>query len=246
MNMWQRIIGLCSLMLVTSLCELQNAKAQSRSESADDCGAEICLQTGVSNWQAEPSDYCGSGVCLQDKLENLVSLDWDGMTGGQDSLIVADVNPFIGLTDAEYQRLRELGDDDIEEQVQLLGKVRVSCQSESFSLSLNVPGRDIVDVVFGTPLVENGGSQPFQVIRIDRTYRSLPGGSMGWWIRWLSYRYPGIVLLEGAPTAFASYEMGLYLGKVVLYDTEFQYGQPADYGRHPDCPGRSLSSVENL
>ena len=238
MKMRQRIDGLCWLTLFMSLCQLQTAESQSRSEPEGDCGAEICLQSGVSNWQAEPSDYCGSGVCLQDTLESLVTLDWDGVTDGHDSLIVADANPFIGLTDAEYQRLRELGDDDVEEQVQLLGKVRVSCQIGSFSLSLNVPGRDIVDVVFGTPLVSNGGSQQFQVIRIDRTYRSLPGGSMGWWIRWLSYRYPGIVLLEGAPTAFANYEMGLYLGKVVLFDKEFQYGQPADYGRHPDCPGR--------
>lgn len=238
MKMRQRIDGLCCLTLFMSLCQLQTAVSQSRSEPEGDCGAEICLQSGVSNWQAEPSDYCGSGVCLQDTLESLVTLDWDGVIAGHDSLIVADANPFIGLTDAEYQRLRELGDDDVEEQVQLLGKVRVSCQIGNFSLSLNVPGRDIVDVVFGTPLVGSGGSLPFQVIRIDRTYRSLPGGSMGWWIRWLSYRYPGIVLLEGAPTAFANYEMGLYLGKVVLFDKEFQYGQPADYGRHPDCPGQ--------
>ncbi len=109
--------------LVLSLCHLQTAEPQSRAEPSEDCGADICLQTGSSNWQYKPSDYCGSGVCLQDRLESLVSLNWVRMTAGQDSLIVADANPFIGLTDAEYQRLRELGDDDVEEQVQLLGKV---------------------------------------------------------------------------------------------------------------------------
>ncbi len=236
--MRQRISDLCCLMFVMSLCQLQTAESQSRLEPSEECGAEICLQTGTANWQYEPSGYCGSGVCLQDRLESLVSLNWDRMTAGQDSVTVADANPFIGLTDAEYQRLRELGNDDVEEQVQLLGKVRVSCQIGEFSLSLDVPGRDLVDVVFGTPLEGNGGSQQFQVIRIDRTYRSIPGGSMGWWIRWLNYRYPGIVLMEGSPTAFANYEMGLYIGKVVLYDTEFQFGQPADYGRHSDCAGR--------
>ncbi len=224
--------------LVLSLCHLQTAVSQSRSEPSEDCGAEICLQTGSSNWQYKPSDYCGSGVCLQDRLESLESLNWVRMTAGQDALIVADANPFIGLTDAEYQRLRDLGDDDVDEQVQLLGKVRVSCQIEEFSISLDVPGRDLVDVVFGTPLAGNGGTQQFQVIRIDRTYRSIAGSSMGWWIRWLNYRYPGIVLMEDSPTALANYQMGLYVGKVVLYDTGFQYGQPADYGRHPDCVTR--------
>ena len=233
--MRQRISAPCCLMLVMGLCELQTAESQSRSEPVENCGAEICLQSGFSNWQYQPSDYCGSEVCLQDSLASLVSLNWTRMTAGQDSLIVADTNPFIGLTDAEYQRLRELGDDDIEERVQLLGKVRVSCQIGEFSIDLDIPGRDIVDVAFGTPLVANGGSQQFQVIRIDRTYRSIPGSSMGWWIRWLNYRYPGIVRMEDSPTAFANYEMGLYVGKVVLYDKEFRAGQPADYGRHPDC-----------
>ena len=119
-----------------------------------------------------PSQYCSSGVCLQDSLASLLSLDWEEMTAGQDALSPADANPFIGLTDAEYQRLRELGDDDVEERVQLLGKIRVSCQIGEFSLGLDIPGRDIVEVTFGTPLAENGGSQQFQVIRIDRLYRS--------------------------------------------------------------------------
>jgi hypothetical protein len=172
---------------------------------------------------------------LQDSLASLLSLDWEEMTAGKDALSLADANPFIGLTDAEYQRLRELGDDDVEELAQLVSKVRVSCQIGYFSLGLDVPGRDIVEVTFGTPLASNGGSQQFQVIRIDRLYRSFAGGSMGWWVRWLSYRYPGIVLMEGAPTAFANYEMGLFVGKVVLYDQDFPSGQPAEYGRHPDC-----------
>ncbi len=218
-----------------SLGRAQMAESQLRSEPAGDCGADICLETGMSNWQYTPSQYCSSGVCLQDSLASLLSLDWEEMTAGQDALSLADANPFIGLADAEYQRLRELGDDDVEELAQLVSKVRVSCQIGYFSLGLDVPGRDIVEVTFGTPLASNGGSQQFQVIRIDRLYRSFAGGSMGWWVRWLSYRYPGIVLMEGAPTAFANYEMGLFVGKVVLYDQDFPSGQPAEYGRHPDC-----------
>ena len=233
--MRRKFSALCCLTLIMSLARAQMAESQFRSEPVGACGADICLETGMSNWQYTPSQYCSSGVCLQDSLASLLSLDWEEISAGQDALSLADANPFIGLTDGEYQRLRELGDDDIEERVQLLGKIRVSCQIGEFSLGLDVPGRDIVEVTFGTSSAENGGSQQFQVIRIDRLYRSFAGDSMGWWIRWLSYRYPGIVLMEGAPTAFASYEMGLFVGKVVLYDLEFRSGQPAEYGKHPDC-----------
>ena len=230
-----RITALCCLALTMTIGWAQMAESQSRSGPAGDCGADICLETGMSNWQYTPSQYCSSGVCLQDSLASLLSLDWKEMTAGQDALSLADANPFIGLTDAEYQRLRELDDADVEELVQLLGKVRVSCQIGEFSLELDIPGRDIVEVTFGAPLGSNGGSQQFQVIRIDRLYRSFAGGSMGWWIRWLSYRYPGIVLMEGAPTAFANYEMGLFVGKVVLYNQDFRAGLPAEYGKHPEC-----------
>jgi len=236
--MRRSISALYCLLLIMSLGRAQMAESQSRTEPAGDCGADICLETGMSNWQSTPSQYCSSGVCLQDTLESLVSLNWDEVTAGHDSLTHADANPFIGLADAEYQRLRELGDDDVEERVRLLGKVRVSCQIGEFSLGLDIPGRDIVEVSFGTPLASNESSQQFQVIRIDRLYRSFAGGSMGWWVRWLSYRYPGIVLMEGSPTAFANYEMGLFVGKVVLYDLEFRSGQPEEYGRHPDCAMR--------
>jgi len=219
-----------------SLCQPQPAEAQARSETQ--CEADICLQTGESNWYADPSEYCEAGVCLRDSLESLVSLKWDRVTAEQGSLIVADANPFIGLTDAEYQRLREASDDDIEERLQLLGKVRISCQIGEFSTRLDIPGYDTVEVTFGTPLASNGGSQEFQVIRIDRIYRGLPGGSIGSWIRWVTYRFPQIVLMKGSPTAFANYAIGLYVGHLVLYDKEFQYGRPADYGKHPDCLAR--------
>lgn len=233
--MRRSVSTLYCLLLIMGLGRAQMAESQSRTQPVGDCGADICLETGMSNWQYTPSQYCSSGVCLQDSLASLLSLDWEEMTAGQDALSLADANPFIGLTDGEYQRLRELGDDDVEERVQLLGKIRVSCQIGEFSLGLDIPGRDIVEVTFGTSSAENGGSQQFQVIRIDRLYRSFAGGSMGWWIRWLSYRYPGIVLMEGSPTAFANYEMGLFVGKVVLYDLEFRSGQPEEYGKHPDC-----------
>jgi len=156
------------------------------------------------------------------------------MTAGQDSLTNADANPFIGLSSAEYQRLRELGDGDIAERVQLLGKVRVSCQIEEFSISVSIPGRDTVNVTFGTPLASNGSRQGFQVIRIDRTYR-IGEGRRRVWLGWIHHTLPGIVPMAGSPSAFLNYEIGPFVGTVVFYDIEFQFGQPADYEKHPDC-----------
>ena len=74
--------------------------------------------------------------------------------------------------------------------------------------------------------------------QLRRTYRSLPGGSVGWWVRWISNRFPGITLLDGEPEAFASYEIGLYMGGLVLFDLE--YAQPAAeaYASQPACVAR--------
>ena len=235
--MRQRIGRLCCLLLVMNLCQPRTAESQWFPERSVECGAHICLETGKSNWRSEPSNYCEEGVCLQDSLESLVSLRWNRMTAGQDSLTIADANPFIGLTNGEYQTLRELGDNDIGERVRLLGKVGVSCQLGEFSLGLSIPGRNSANVTFGTPLSGNGGYQGFQVIRIDRRYR-ITTGRTGYWLRWIHIRFPGIVRIEGSPAALANYEMGLYVGSVVLFDKEFQFGQPADYGRHLDCPAR--------
>jgi hypothetical protein len=43
---------------------------------------------------------------------------------------------------------------------------------------------------------------------------------------------------DGVPTTFANYEIGLYIGRLVLLDTEFRLGQPADYERYPGCATR--------
>jgi len=219
-----------------TLCQPEIAESQS--EPVGDCGAEICLQSGFSNWKYEPTDYCESGVCLQDSLEGLSSLDWAEVSGNRDSLLAADANPFIGITDDEYVRLRELGDDDIDEFVRLLAEVSVSCRLGRFSLELDVPGRDVVQVTFATPLAGEGRSQNFRVVGIDRTYRSLPGGSMGWWIRWISYRFPGIDRIDGRPTGFANYETGLFVARLLLLDQSFEFGPEEDYGAHPECQGR--------
>ena len=235
--MRQRISCLCFLMFVVGLCRPLGAEAQSRSEVVGECGVAICIKTGDPNWQYEAADYCDSEVCLLDSFESLVSRDWDRMTDGQEELIAADVNPFVGLTDADYQQLRDYGDDNLDERLQLLGKAGVSCEVSGFSLRLDIPGRDIVIVTFGAAVSGDAGNQEFQVVSIDRTFRDLPGGSMGWWIRLVSYRYPGIERMTGAPTAFANYETGLYVSRLVLLDIEFKYGTAADYGNHPDCLG---------
>lgn len=213
----------------------QTAEPQ-RVEAVGECGAEICLQAGEPNWRSAASNYCEAGVCLRDNLDNLIALEWDRMTTSEDALTAAGTNPFVGLTDAEYRRLQSLREDDVEDLLRLLGKVQTSCQAAEFSARLAVPGYDTVIVTFGVPLASDGNRQSFQVTAIDRTYRALPGGSVSAWIRWMSYRFPGIELMEdGMPTAFASYEIGLYIGRLVLSDTEVRIGRPADYGRHPDC-----------
>jgi len=226
------------LLTLLSLFAPLPAAAQSRSQPAGDCGATICLQTGVGRWQIEPSEYCEAEVCLQDSFASVAELDWDQMPAGRDSLTATEANPFVGLSDSEYQRLGALGDDGLEERVQLIGKVRVSCAAKEFALRLNVPGRDIVIVTFATPLAATGRSQNFHVKSIDRTYRGLPGGSIGWWIRWVTYRFPGIVLMKGEPTDFANYEIGLYMGRLVLVDQSFELGTPAAYLAHPECTAR--------
>jgi len=235
--MRQRISRLCRLMLVMGLCQHGTAESQWFPERSEECGAHICLEAGKSNWRSDASNYCEDGVCLQDTLESLGALRWNRMIAGQDSLTIADANPFIGLTNVEYQTLRELGNDDIGERVRLLGKIGVSCQLGEFTIGLSIPGRNSANVTFGTPLADNGGYQGFQVIRIDRMYR-ITTGRTGSWLRWIHNRFPGIVRMEGAPAALASYEMGLYAGSVVLFDKGFQFGQPEDYGKHPDCSAR--------
>jgi hypothetical protein len=176
---------------------------------------------------------------LRDSLESLVGLDWDRVTAGLDALIAADANPFIGLTDDEYRRLRLPGNDDVKERLRLLGRVRTSCRPAQFSARLEVPGYDTVIVTFAVAPASEPGRQRFQVTTIDRTFRGLPGGSVSAWIRWISYRFPGVELMgDGVPTTIASYEIGLYIGRLVLLDTEFRYGQPADYARHSDCAAR--------
>ncbi len=199
------------------------------------CGAVICINSGDANWQIDVSDYCDSEVCLRDTLASLSDLNWDEVLEGREQLTISAQNPYVGLTDEQYARLAELGDDDIDEQVQLLSQVSTACRSTEFTLELDVPGRDIVKILFATSASSVGGPQQFQVVEIDRTYRSLPGGSMGWWIRWISHRFPGIVRIDDVPRDFASYETGLYVSRLVLLDTQFQPGQPADYGDHPDC-----------
>ncbi|MGI9257627.1 MAG: hypothetical protein ACR2QQ_02215 [Gammaproteobacteria bacterium] len=113
----------------------------------------------------------------------------------------------------------------------------MSCRPNRFALGLSLPGRNSATVTFGTPLADNGGYQGFQVIRVDRLYR-IGTSRTGAWMRWIHYRFPGIDRIEGSPTEFANYEMGLYVGNVVLFDKEFRFGQPADYGKHPDCEAR--------
>ena len=221
------------LVLVFGLCQVQPADSQWFPERSEECGAHICLETGTSNWRSEASNYCEEDVCLRDSLESLADIGWRRFGTGGDFL-GEDGDPFIGLTDAEYQTLRTLGSTDTEERVRLLAKVQVSCRLSHFALDLSLPGRKSASVPFATPPAENGGYQGFQVIRVDRRYR-IGTSRTGAWMRWIHYRFPGIDRIDGSPTEFASYEMGLYVGSVVLFDKEFRVGQPEDYGKHPDC-----------
>jgi hypothetical protein len=225
-------------LLIAGFCQPWAAEAQSRTEVIGTCGSAICIKTGDGNWQYKAADYCDSEVCLRDSFESIAALNWDRMADGQEDLIVADENPFVGFTDAEYRQLRDYGDDNLDERLQLLANVGVSCEVSSFSLRLNTPGRDIVIVTFGATVDREVGNQEFQVVSIDRTFRDLPGGSMGWWIRLVSHRYPGIERMVGEPTAFANYETGLYISRLVLLDIEFEYGTAAELSSHPDCLSR--------
>ena len=233
----RRATRLSCLMLVLGLYHSQPAESQWFPERLEECDAHICLEAGKSNWRAEASNYCEEGVCLRDSLGNIASLRWNRINGDEDWLAADDASSFIGLTDTEYQTLRELGDEEIGERVRLLGKVLVSCQPREFTLDLSLPGRNSATVTFGTPLASDGGYQGFQVIRMDRRYR-ITTSRTGSWLRWIHNRFPGIARMEGPPTEFANYEMGLYVGSIVLFDKEFQYGQPEAYGEHPDCQAR--------
>ena len=229
------VFGFVQPLIVDAQITTNNPGTMSRSVVVGNCGSVICKQTGDANWKYVASDYCDSEVCLQDSFESLVDLRWDRMSAGRESLVAADANPFVGLSDEKYQQLKDYGENSLEERLQLLATVGVTCEASSFSLRLNIPGRDIVFVTFGAAAESSGGSQEFQVVSIDRTFRDLPGGSMGWWIRLVTHRYPGIVRLSGAPTDFASYETGLYVARLLLLDTEFEYGTAEEYRAHSSC-----------
>jgi hypothetical protein len=226
--------GTCGVILLIGLGEPRVAEPQ----SSRDCGAEICLESGASNWRYEASQYCEAEVCLRDSLASLIALDWDRMTAGQFTLFSSPANPYIGLTNAEYEVLRAARNSDLSGRIELLAKVRSACRPAELSLRLEVPGYDIVEVTFGMPLAGEGEREGFQVTQIRRTYRGLPGGSVGWWVRWISYRFPGIVLLQGEPREYASYEIGLYMGGLVLFDKEFRPGAPEEYSAQPLCMAR--------
>lgn len=213
--------------------QLNAATAQSNPELSENCGVDICLESGVSNWRYEASQYCEADVCLRDGLESLAELNWDRMTAGQFTLFSTARNPYVGLTNGEYQRLRATR--DLAERIALLARVRSACKPAELRLRLDVPGYDVVEVAFAMPLYGDVEGQGFRVIQIRRTYRSLPGGSVGWWIRWISHRFPGIALLDGEPTEFASYEIGLYMGGLVLSDMEFRPGTPEEYAAQALC-----------
>ena len=229
------IVGMCCSILATGLVQLRSADAQYRSETSVDCGADICLQSGMSNWRYDATQYCESDVCLRDRLDRIADLDWDRLMSGRLALIGSNRNPFVGLDNAEYQRFRDLDDSELRERIGMLTGVRSTCQPMEFSLRLDVPGYDVVVVTFSMPTSGAAEGSGFQVTKIHRTYRGLPGGSVGWWVRWISYRFPGIRLLEGEPTEFANYEIGLYMGGLVLFDKEFRSGTAEAYAAQRGC-----------
>ena len=47
--------------------------------------------------------------------------------------------------------------------------------------------------------------------------------------------FPGIPLLEGEPTEFASYEIGLYMGGLVLFDKDFRPGTAEAHAAQSGC-----------
>jgi len=196
------------------------------------------MQTGVSYWRYDANQYCEGDVCLRDRLDEISALEWDRLMSGRLALIGSNRSPFIGLENAEYQRFRELGNGELQQRIDLLADVRAACRPTEFSLRLNVPGYDVVVVSFSMPVAADGRESAFRVTKIHRTYKNLPGGSVGWWIRWISKRFPGISLLDGEPTAFASYEIGLYMGGLVLFDAEYRAGTAEAYAAQMACTAR--------
>jgi len=231
---WSGVALLCGLMGATFFTSAM-ALAQSGTDFDQDCGVAICIQSGVSNWRYEATQYCEAGVCLRDRLAALVALDWDRMTAGQRTLFSAARNPYVGLADDAYERLRTSRELSLDEQIALLADVRAACRPAELRLRLDVPGYDVVEVTFQVPLTSDAAGNGFQVTQLRRTYRSLPGGSVGWWVRWISNRFPGIPLLDGEPQAFASYEIGLYMGGLVLTDIEFDSATLEQHARQPGC-----------
>jgi hypothetical protein len=41
--------------------------------------------------------------------------------------------------------------------------------------------------------------------------------------------------MSGPPTAVTNYEIGPFVATVVLLDTAFELGEPAEYAAHSDC-----------
>ena len=220
-------------LLIAVMSQLSVAAGQTSAAPDSRCSAEICVQSGLSNWRYDVTQYCEADVCLRARLEDLTALDWERLTAGSDGLAALGDGALAGLADAELERLRRGSAEDVAELVALLGKAHGACERVELTLRLDVPGYDLVDVGFAIL----PGDDDFEVTRIDRTYRALPGGSVGWWIRWISHRFPGIVLLDGEPTELASYEIGLYMGRLVLFDKDFEASRASAGRREPACAG---------
>jgi hypothetical protein len=219
------MLQLRAVLLTAAMLQLSIAAGQTSTAADAGCSTDICLQSGMSNWRYDATEYCEADVCLRVRLETLTTLDWERLAGGSERLAVLPDGAFAGLSAAELERVRRGAAEDVAELVTLLGKAHGACERVDLTLRLDVPGYDLVDVSFAIRPGEDG----FGVTRIDRTFRSLPGGSVGWWIRWISHRFPGIVLLDGEPKEFASYEIGLYMGRLVLFDKDFE-SRPPDAG----------------
>jgi len=119
-------------------------------------------------------------VCLRDRLEDIAHLNWDRLMSGRLALIGSNRNPFVGLDNAEYQRFRDFSNADLSERIETLTRISAVCQPTEFSLRLDIPGYDVVVVSFSMPVAADGEPSSFQVTKIHRTYRGLPGGSVGW------------------------------------------------------------------
>ena len=61
-NRRPRIGEVCLLIVAFAALVPFTVEAQSRSETAGDCGVAICLQTGISNWRYEATQYCEAEV----------------------------------------------------------------------------------------------------------------------------------------------------------------------------------------